>query len=428
MEMILSHLERNHYQLQSIYTVDPLSYFNQLFMQPLYMLLGYLERIRRAMYGFSIKQIPITHSTLVYNHLLDGSMAIGDDYAPPLQPNQTYKGISLVDSENPSLLEKLGDDMILFTEWCQNWCSWRRRGYLVVVNELTRIIHNQFSNAQIELYGSSRTGLMIPSSDVDIVIVNNEELLDKVTAVLSDIPWIRTVNHIKGSVQVVKVVIDPTVMANTTMIPTLERDELVCDITQISTTHTGITTAVAIKNKLNRFWELTPLILFLKELLYENQLNSAYEGGMNSVAAVIVVIAFFHDWIKMQEGSYDTLNSSFTAKKRELGTLIVQLLYYLGFEFNYVMTGASADTGFFSRDERIRSGSFFFESDLIVVIDPVNAANNLGKSCFNIYQIKCLLRQTYQRLMKNIDEGKEHPLLSLLNITEQCITFKNHYS
>lgn len=45
MEMILSHLERNHYQLQSIYTVDPLSYFNQLFMQPLYMLLGYLERM-----------------------------------------------------------------------------------------------------------------------------------------------------------------------------------------------------------------------------------------------------------------------------------------------------------------------------------------------------------------------------------------------
>lgn len=38
-----------------------------------------------------------------------------------------------------------------------------------------------------------------------------------------------------------------------------------------------------------------------------------------------------------------------SAKKRELGTLIVQLLYYLGFEFNYVTTGASADMGFFSR-------------------------------------------------------------------------------
>ena len=117
---------------------------------------------------------------------------------------------------------------------------------------------------------------MIPSSDVDIVIVYNEDLLDKVVNILMDIPWVRTVKvwdrnrtesqHIKGSVQVVKAEIDPTVMANTTMIPTMEKNMLVFDITQISTTHTGINSAVAIKNKLNRFWELTPLILFLKEL------------------------------------------------------------------------------------------------------------------------------------------------------------------
>lgn len=32
----------------------------------------------------------------------------------------------------------------------------------------------------------------------------------------------------------------------------------------------------------------------------------------------------------------------------------MQLLYYLGFEFNYVMTGASADTGFFSRVDTVK--------------------------------------------------------------------------
>ena len=63
---------------------------------------------------------------------------------------------------------------------------------------------------------------MIPSSDVDIVIVYNEDLLDKVVNILMDIPWVRTVKvwdrnrtesqHIKGSVQVVKAEIDPTVM------------------------------------------------------------------------------------------------------------------------------------------------------------------------------------------------------------------------
>ena len=61
--------------------------------------------------------------------------------------------------------------------------------------------------------------------------------------------------------------IDPTVIANTCMIPNLGDEELVCDITQISHTHTGIITAVTIKNKLNCYWELTPLILFMKELL-----------------------------------------------------------------------------------------------------------------------------------------------------------------
>lgn len=56
-------------------------------------------------------------------------------------------------------------------------------------------------------------------------------------------------------------------MANTTMIPSLDKNILVCDITQISTRHTGIITAVTIRNKLSRYWELTPIILFLKELL-----------------------------------------------------------------------------------------------------------------------------------------------------------------
>ena len=34
---------------------------------------------------------------------------------------------------------------------------------------------------------------MIPSSDVDIVIVDNTSLLEKVASLLIDIPWIREV-------------------------------------------------------------------------------------------------------------------------------------------------------------------------------------------------------------------------------------------
>ena len=37
------------------------------------------------------------------------------------------------------------------------------------------------------------------------------------------------------------------------------------------------------------------------------------------------------------------------AKKRELGELILGLLFYLGYEFNYLKTGVSADIGYFNR-------------------------------------------------------------------------------
>ncbi|KAM7457451.1 hypothetical protein BLSTO_01787 [Blastocystis sp. subtype 1] len=429
---VLGVLESNKWQLQCLYNTPVLVFFNQVMIQEFRQLMGYIERMRKVMGGFFLPtaSYPMVESEMIYRHLQEGAMDMDGGYRPVPSRDHTFKGISLSERENPALMEKLGSDLLEFTEWCQSRSSWRRRGYLVVVNELTRIIHKEFAQAQIELYGSSRTGLMIPSSDVDIVIVDNTSLLEKVASLLTDIPWIREVRHIKGSVQVVKVVIDQTVMSNTTLIPTLENDVLVVDITQISTSHTGITTAVTIKNKLNRSWELTPLILFVKELLYENQLNSAYEGGMNSVAAVIVAMAYFHDW--KESGNHQTdeeYNVSYKKKKQELGNLIVGLLYYLGFEFNYVKMGVSADLGFFNREALAKqiTSSALFETDPIVVIDPMNPSNNLGKSCFNVYRIKTLFRNTYIQLISNIDQECENPLLKLLGVTEQCQAFLDHY-
>ena len=44
-----------------------------------------------------------------------------------------------------------------------------------------------------------------------------------------------------------------------------------------------------------------------------------------------------------------------------------------------------------------------YETDAIVVLDPMNVKNNLGKSCFNVYQIKSLFRKSYQKLMYMMD-------------------------
>ena len=164
---LLSMLEGNSWQLQCLYNTPVLVFFNQAVIQELRQLMGYIERMlvrttsltprRKVMYGF---YIPSTSFSLmnceeVYRHLLDGAMMLDAAYQIVPSRDHTFKGVSLSEKENAPLLETLGQELLVFTEWCQNRSSWRRRGYLVVVNEITRIIHKEFSHAQIEVGVSS---------------------------------------------------------------------------------------------------------------------------------------------------------------------------------------------------------------------------------------------------------------------------------
>ena len=129
----------------------------------------------------------------------------------------------------------------------------------------------------------------------------------------------------------------------------------------------GIITAVLIRNRLNRFWELTPLILFLKELLVrlrgrcevvreaaELGLRGRHEqrgcgdrgDGVPPPADDARAIARADEHELWALGGTVNVDDS---KALDLGELIVGFLYFMGFEFNYITTGASADWGFFNR-------------------------------------------------------------------------------
>ena len=108
---------------------------------------------RKAMYSYlyTHEQAYSISPEKIYTNLISGSMNM--DELSSRVPNQTRTsgGISLLPSENPSLFEQLGEDILLFTEWCENHAACRRKAYLVVVNEITRLIHKAFSLAQIEV-------------------------------------------------------------------------------------------------------------------------------------------------------------------------------------------------------------------------------------------------------------------------------------
>lgn len=372
------------------------------------------------------------------------------------QPLVTPLGHTLDVYLNRGLMSVLGNDLLLFSEWCSYMNNNRKDSRLAVISEISKVVHRELKGCSIEVYGSFRSGLSLPSSDVDLVVTHSPtqslgqssthspNALPVILNDLEKVSWISSVKHIKGGTPVLKVYVDPLVSQNICVthaqspsaahsanqsLSEQVNDVIICDITQGSESHNGVKTALYMKAATDRFFELPPLILFMKQILYERQLNSAYDGGLNSVAIISIVICYFNRLMSLPV-QYDTTfsNMPYDEKVARLGYLTARFLHFLAFVFNQSELGVCSD-GFFMRNDLSLSmnQSKLFSMDPMVVIDPFNQLNNLGKSCFQIEFVLDHLRTMYRRLIMAIDAGDKHPFLSLLAVNEEVLSFQNTF-
>ncbi|TDH68840.1 hypothetical protein CCR75_004315 [Bremia lactucae] len=154
-------------------------------------------------------------------------------------------------------------------------------------------VQSLWPQAKVETFGSYSTGIWLPSSDVDLVILNVVEVNDsKLTA-----------KHLRQLLNELKKKqwVDSLLCLDTAKMPVLK---LVCaessvpiDITFESTaTHSGLLARDLIKRYADTTPELYPLAIVLKQLLRDSDLNDAYTGGLSSYAVVLMVIHYLQLW------------------------------------------------------------------------------------------------------------------------------------
>ncbi|CAH0475559.1 unnamed protein product [Peronospora belbahrii] len=152
---------------------------------------------------------------------------------------------------------------------------------------------SMWPQSQVETFGSYSTGIWLPSSDVDLVILNVMEVNDsKLTAtylkelakVLEKQQWVESLLVLDtAKVPVLKLV------STGTSVP--------MDITFESTaTHSGLLARDLIKRCADTMPELYPLAILFKQLLRERDLNDAYTGGLSSYSVVLMLIHFSQLW------------------------------------------------------------------------------------------------------------------------------------
>jgi non-canonical poly(A) RNA polymerase PAPD5/7 len=167
----------------------------------------------------------------------------------------------------------------------------------LVIKRITAVVIKLWGDAQIKLYGSYATGLWLPSSDLDVVILPGDEA--PVSGVRSALHWLACVLGKKAWTQSVRVI-------HNTKVPVIKlvaivNDTQICvDITYCveegkATPHTGLLSNHLVRQYISTLPELRPLALVIKQFLIEKGLSQTYTGGLSSYCLVLMLVSYLQE-------------------------------------------------------------------------------------------------------------------------------------
>jgi len=256
-----------------------------------------------------------------------------------------------------------------------------------------------FPAAQVEAFGSYATGLYLPTSDMDLVVLQSgvtdiKDTLRKLANKLSSKGIARSIQVItKATVPIVKFV----------------ENESGIDFDISFDAENGPQAASFIREAMGRLPPLRPLTMVLKIFLQQRELNEVYTGGVGSYALITMVIAFLlsHPSRSPLRRGWDNRGKGGRACPLEesLGVLLVDFLELYGKNLNMRDVGVSAAGGgrFFSKR---RMG---FHQDerphLLAVQDPRDPDNDIAKNSYNIAQVRSAFEWAFQTLTAKHDKN-----------------------
>ncbi len=296
--------------------------------------------------------------------------------------NNNFKSINIKPIQNPKKLEKLHNLIITsITQMTNSLMSIKELKYNNILYLCQKIKECFQCEISIEIYGSYSTGMEIESSDIDISInlineekiknLSKDKLINDLHNFLSyDSKFENLIPITSTSVPILKLVI------NQYNIKT--KVDLTFDLENTKNIINYYTNIIK-KNP-----EIKPLTLIIKKLIHKNHLNKVFEGGLSSHSIFIMVASN----IKLLKS-----NNNYNNNKLNLGELLLDLLRFYGFVFNYTNTIIDIT----NNNPYIITHEL---SKVPIFIDPISSIN-ISKSSYQFDKIKELFFNTYTMLVQN---------------------------
>lgn len=268
------------------------------------------------------------------------------------------------------------------------------------VERIFGVIKYVWPHCNPEVFGSVRTGLYLPTSDVDVVIFDSKVKTPQMG--LYALAKALLQRNVGEKIQVIA-------KARVPIVKLIEKQSgIAFDIS--FNVENGPKAAEFIKDAVRKMPPLKPLCMILKIFLQQRELNEVYLGGIGSYALLTMIIAHLKiSW----RGKSGTTGSS----ESNLGILLVSFFDLYGRKLNIKEVGISCNIeGTFFLKSTKRFGNDERQQLVISIEDPQSPENDIGRGSFNFYKVKSAFGMAYSLLTDVKTIGQLSSEKSLLGI------------
>ena len=281
-----------------------------------------------------------------------------------------------------------------------------------VVDRIKSVVQDLWPDAQVEIFGSFRTGLYLPTSDIDLVVFGKWESLPLFTLEkallekgITDRKAIKVLD--KASVPIVK-------------LTDLQTDVKV-DIS--FNTKNSVESAKLIKKFMDDFPNLKYLVLVLKQFLLQRDLNEVFTGGISSYSLIYMTISFLQLHPRIDA----------TDPTANLGILLIECFELYGRTFNYLKAGIRIKNGgcYVPKDEIQKNMDSGYRPSLLSIEDPLTEGNDIGRSSYGAMQVKYAFEYAYLVLSYTItpqgtflSKSNQSILGRVVRVTDEVVEYR----
>uniref|UniRef100_A0A915IMP7 polynucleotide adenylyltransferase n=1 Tax=Romanomermis culicivorax TaxID=13658 RepID=A0A915IMP7_ROMCU len=250
-------------------------------------------------------------------------------------------------------------------------------------NRVKGVILALWPNAIVDFFGSFRTGLYLPTSDIDVVVIGNWETLPLWTLEkalkTNDVADASTIKVLdKASVPIIKL--------------TDKKTDIRIDVS--FNMNNGVKSAKLINDFLKLYPPLTPLVYVLKQFLLQRNLNEVFTGGISSYCLILMAISYLqHHPSKM---------TSLNGTELNLGVLLIEFFELYARHFNYAQVGIRIrDGGAYVPKSEIQQGMTDGQQpSMLCIEDPLQPDNDIGRSSYGIIRVRQAFEYAYIQMAK----------------------------